>query len=386
MNSVIWAAGSLCAAASIAHLLSIGLALGHRRTRAAPTPAAGHPPVSIIRPVCGLDFGVEATLRSTFALDDPRCEIVFCVASSADPVVPLVRRLIAEHPHVDAKLLVGNDRVSDNPKLNNVVKGWRAAAHPWIAMVDSNVLLPRDFVRRLFASQAPETGLVSSPPLGAEPDGFPAELECAFLNSYQARWQFAADAIGLGFAQGKLLFAHRDLIEQAGGIGALGAESAEDAAATKIVRAAGLSVNLFDRPLPHPLGSRTFEDVWQRQIRWARLRRATFPAYFFPEIFTGSVFPAACLALFAFALELPVAAFLALFLFAWYGVEALFVYAAGWPRTPHALLAWLVRDLLLPVLWIRAWAGRDFVWRGHAMTADSARDQLARNHAGAQGD
>jgi len=386
MNAVIWAAGSLCAAASVAHFLSIGLVLGRRRDRPVPAPATGHPPVTIIRPLCGVDFGVEATLRSTFALDDPRAEIIFCVASSSDPVVPLAQELIAEHPHVDAKLLAGNDRVSDNPKLNNVVKGWRAAAHPWIAMVDSNVMMPRDFVARLFAAQTPETGLVTSPPLGAEPDGFAAELECAFLNSYQARWQFAADAIGLGFAQGKLLFTHRDLIERAGGIGALGGESAEDAAATKIVRAAGLRVRLFDRPLPHPLGSRAFEDVWQRQMRWARLRRVTFPLYFLPEIFTGSVFPAACMAVLAAALEWPAVLSVMLFLFAWYGAEALLVRAAGWPRTPHALLAWIVRDLLLPVLWIRAWAGRDFVWRGHAMTADSSRDQLARNHAGAQGD
>ena len=45
------------------------------------------PPVTIIRPVCGLDNFVEATLRSTFALDYPRYEILFCAASARDPVV-----------------------------------------------------------------------------------------------------------------------------------------------------------------------------------------------------------------------------------------------------------------------------------------------------------
>jgi ceramide glucosyltransferase len=84
------------------------------------------------------------------------------------------------------------------------------------------------------------------------------------------------------------------------------------------------------------------------------------------------------------ALDLPVTASLGLFLFAWYGAEIGFVRAIGWPRTRHTLLAVILRDLLLPVLWTRAWAGRDFVWRGHAMTAGSARDQLARRPAGAQ--
>ena len=53
-----------------------------------------------------------------------------------DPVIPLIRRLMAEHPKVPARLLVGDDRISINPKLNNLVKGWNAADHDWIVMAD----------------------------------------------------------------------------------------------------------------------------------------------------------------------------------------------------------------------------------------------------------
>lgn len=28
----------------------------------------------------------------------------------------------------------------------------------------------------------------------------------------------------------------------------------------------------------------------------------------------------------------------------------------------------MLRDLLLPVLWVDAWAGTDFVWRGNQMS------------------
>ena len=125
--------------------------------------------VTIIRPVCGLDAYEEATLRSTFELDYPQLEILLCCGSAQDPVVPLVQRLIAEHPHVEARLLIGDDRVSENPKLNNVIKGWRAASHAWIVITDSNVLLPRDYIDRLFAAWTPGTGLVSAPPIGTRP-------------------------------------------------------------------------------------------------------------------------------------------------------------------------------------------------------------------------
>jgi cellulose synthase/poly-beta-1,6-N-acetylglucosamine synthase-like glycosyltransferase len=144
--------------------------------------------VSLVRPVCGIDNYVEDTLHSAFHLDYSRYEIIFCVAFAADPVVPLVRRLIAEHPHVAAQLLIGNESISDNPKPNNVYKGWRAAAHDWVVMAESNVLMPRDYIERLLAAWRHDTGLVASPPIGCCPDGFWAELECAFLNGYQARW------------------------------------------------------------------------------------------------------------------------------------------------------------------------------------------------------
>ena len=138
--------------------------------------------------------------------------------------------------------------MSNNPKLNNVLKGWHAATHDWIIIADSNVLMPRDYIERLFASWRTDTGLVASPPIGSQPDGFWAELECAFLNTYQARWQYIADAFGFGFAQGKTMLWRRADLERAGGIEALGKEVAEDAAATKIVRGAGLKVRLVDRP------------------------------------------------------------------------------------------------------------------------------------------
>src|SRR5262245_35775715 len=94
-----------------------------RRCRVRPLPLsdyAGGPPVTIIRPVCGVDPTDEQTLRSTFELAYPSYEMLFCSASADDPACALVRRLIAEYPSARARLLIGDERVSQNPKLNNV--------------------------------------------------------------------------------------------------------------------------------------------------------------------------------------------------------------------------------------------------------------------------
>src|ERR1700722_9724134 len=250
------------------HTVSIIVTIFRCRPRPVLAPPPGAPPVTIVRPVCGLDNFVEETLRTSFELDYPEYELIFCVASERDPVVPVVRKLITEHKAISAKLLVGDDRISTNPKLNNCAKGWRAAAHPFVAIADSNVLMPRDYIQRLLAAWRPDTGLVCSPPQGCRPIGLWANLECAFLNSYEARAQFFADSLGIGFAQGKTMrWRHADL-EAAGGIRALAAEVAEDAASTKIVRATGQRVRLVDGPFQQPLGRRTLRGVRRRQTRW----------------------------------------------------------------------------------------------------------------------
>src|SRR5262249_59960885 len=107
----------------------------------------------------------------------------------------------------------------------------------------------------------------------------------------QGGWQDVVDSFGKGVAQGKTMLWRRADLERAGGIAALGKEVAEDAAATKIVRDAGLKVRLIDRPLAQPLGHRGAREVWNRQLRWARLRRASFLLYFLPEILSGGLLP-----------------------------------------------------------------------------------------------
>jgi len=373
MTILSWAAAAFCIFTTAIHLASTLAAIIRCRAPAAHLPARHPAPgVSLVRPICGIENHVEETLASAFALDYPRYEIVLCVASAQDPVVPLARRLIAAHPGVPARLLVGNEKISDNPKLNNIYKGWREAAHEWIVLADSNVLMPSDYIQRLLAAWRPATGLVCSPPVGGRPDGFWAELECAFLNTYQARFQYAVDTLGFGFAQGKSMLWNRNVLERAGGIRALGSQLAEDAAATKVVRSAGLEVRLVDAPFEQPLGHRSAAEVWRRQVRWARLRRTSFKACFMPEVVSGAVWPIAAAALVAVQSDLPlltVPAVAAL----WYGSEAVLAWAAGWHLTARSPLAWALRDLLLPVVWLNGLFGTDFVWRGNQMRVAESR-------------
>jgi ceramide glucosyltransferase len=292
-----------------------------------------------------------------------------------NPAAVLVRRLIGLNPDVKARLLIGNHAISANPKLNNLVKGWRVASGDWIIFADSNVLMPPDYVQRLLAGWRNDTGILCSPPIGCRPDGFGAELECAFLNTYQARWQYASDTIGQGFAQGKTMLVRQRDLARAGGIHALAEEIAEDAAATKIVRRLGLRATLVDAPFGQPLGARTIKQVWDRQTRWSRLRRMTFPGFFAAEILTGSLLPLVAWAYVANSLELPATtatAAVAGLATIWFGSEALLARVADWHLTWRSPLGWVLRDALLPCVWVHAWLSHGYAWRGNEIrTAES---------------
>ncbi len=370
------------AAAMLGHVLTVALTLLRVGGGGSSKSASARASVTIIRPVCGLDHFDALTLQSTFELNHPDCKIVFCAAREADPAVPLVRALIAANPHARARLLIGDDAPTDNPKLNNIVKGWNAARTEWVVIADSNVLMPPDYIDQLLESWSGDTGLVCSPPLASRPIGFWAEVECAFLNTYQARWQLAADAVGLGFAQGKSMLWRRSDLNDAGGVEALALEIAEDAAATKIVRERGKRVRLVNRPFEQPLGARRARQVWDRQVRWARLRRATFPLFYAPEILTGGLVPMFAAAAAASAMEMDAVASVTAAAALWYGAEAALAWIAGWHFSWRSPAAWLARDLLLPALWIEGLVGDGFTWRGNDMTvARQSLDEAAEGRA-----
>jgi len=278
-----------------AHLVSIALVWA----RYAPmprAPRANQPFVSLLRPVCGLDQFDRETLASSFNQDYPDHEVLFCVASPGDPAVAFLEALIAAYPDAKAQVLVGDTVISGNPKLNNLVKGYAATQAEWVIMTDANLLLPQDYLARVMAEWRNDTGLVSAPAAGSRPGNLWGAVECAVLNTSHARWQLAADSLGFGFAQGKTLAWSRSVLEAGGGLPALGDDLAEDVAATKLVRRQGLKVRLPQQLWEQPIGARNARAVWDRHQRWAKIRRAGFPAIYMGEILNGPLVPLLALA------------------------------------------------------------------------------------------
>ncbi|MDO5704458.1 MAG: ceramide glucosyltransferase [Paracoccus sp. (in: a-proteobacteria)] len=350
----------------VAHLVNVVM-VAHRYGRpVARVAPQDMPPVTLLRPVCGLENGLDQTLGSGFRQDTPDFQLIHCVDDPGDPAIPVLRRLMAAYPQVAAHLLIGRDTISGNPKLNNMVKGWAAARGDWVVMADSNLDLPPDYLRQVLACRAPGIGLVTSCGTGLGPQNLWARVEAGFLNGFQTRWMLAADDLGIGYAQGKTLALPRDWLNERGGLIALAAEKAEDIAATALVRRDGLSVRMVPRPFAQPLGIRPAGAVWKRQARWAQLRRDGVTAVYAAEPLVSPVVLSVLLALSWPAAILP-------FLLIWYGGEWVLARRAGWPHGVADVPAWAIRDLMQPALWLAGWRSAPISWRGNAVTATAGQ-------------
>lgn len=354
----------------VATALIAGLRLrGGRR----PAPDESREPVGILVPVAGLPAADAPRALTALGLVRDGDELVYCAFDEWEPIVAPIRAAIARHPGGNVRLLVGRQNTTGNPKLDNMEKGYAALSRDLVVSVDGNVAVHPGLVEEALALMDAKTGVVSSPAIGTLPDGFAADVDCAFLNTLYARWQLASDAIGAGYAQGKLLVFRKSMIEAAGGFEALGADTAEDSSATKIARRAGLKVRLLRHPVEQPLGRRTLRDIWARYVRWAQLRRESFPALYAVEWLMTPLAPAMLAAMAAQGGPVHPATAVVGLLAAWYAVEAVLARAAGWPLSMTFPAACLVRDAMAVAIWPVALFRRRYRWRGEAITTGRAR-------------
>jgi ceramide glucosyltransferase len=354
--------GTWWIAALSVHVGSAVLALLQPRIRGRQAANRDRPPVSILIPVKRAEHALEAALEAAFRLDYPSYDVTIAAARADAPALPAADRVRGRFPRVPARLVVSETPVSASPKVNNLARPLAEAAHDHVLILDSNVRLAPDQLSRLMAALVPGTGLAVAVQITIEPRGLAAELECAFINGYQGRLFLAFSALGGGFGIGKSMLFRRSDFARAGGIPAIAKSVLEDHAISKALARCGLKTAIAGTVVRQHLGRRSWGEVWNRQFRWMVCRRFEEPRAFVFEPLAA--LPAAALAG-AGAAALAggpaglVAGGTAL---VWFATEALFLAAKGWGLRPLSPLAWAMRELIVPALWLRAWSTSVVSW------------------------
>src|SRR5271170_6394353 len=97
----------LAAAPIVYYFLAIVAAKRFFRASAAPSLEFA-PPVSILKPIRGLDRETYENYASFCAQDYPEFEILFCVSDDEDPAVPVIEKIVRDFPDCHIELLIGS--------------------------------------------------------------------------------------------------------------------------------------------------------------------------------------------------------------------------------------------------------------------------------------
>ena len=109
------------------------------------------PPVSILKPIRGLDPDARENLASFCRLDYPEYEIVFCVDPDDEAVLAVLQKLTVDFPQCRIRVLYGSGRVATNDKVAKLARLVNDAAHETAVISDSDVRVRPDYLRQLVA-------------------------------------------------------------------------------------------------------------------------------------------------------------------------------------------------------------------------------------------
>ena len=322
------------------------------------------PPVSILKPVKGLDAEAYENFASFCRQDYPCFELIFGIASPDDPAIPVIERLREDFPEVDIRLVIGSVS-GTNRKAGLLHMLANRARYDVLAVSDSDMRVTPDYLHRVVAPLAdPQIGLVTCPYRGELPTTFTARLEALYMGvSFLPSVLVARKFLNMRFAMGATNVLRRRDLALLGGFAAISDYLADDYQLGVSISRLGLRVHLSEYVVASILGVTTFPEQWHREVRWAHCNRISRPLEY-PGLLLSFSTPLA-VTLLAVSGFSPLG-WLAL------GISLVLRWGVGWLTAGYTgdvvsrrWLFWLpVRDMLSALVWCAGVVGRHIVWRG----------------------
>lgn len=343
-------------------LFAIGRVRAFRK-RAAPSPQA-LPPITIFKPLHGLEPHLEENLRSFCDQDYPRFQIVFTAADANDPALEVARHLQRRFADRDIVLAGGAAHDTPNPKIGNIMSGYDRAAHDILVIADSDIRVGPGYLRAIAASFADlQTGAATCL-YGARSDrSLASELGAMHVNDFFAPSVLVAQTLEpLTYCFGASMAVRREVLEKAGGLCALGQHLGDDYLLGRLVVQAGYRVELCAHVVQTNASDPDLRALWRHELRWARTILAARPAGFAGSVLTYALPLSLVYAILAASPFGGTLAALAAALRTILHYESRATFAPKGRATP-----WLIplRDSLSLGVWTASFFGRSVRWRSN---------------------
>lgn len=348
----------LLAGSLVYSVLSIVAAIRYRSVR--PSELLSAEPISILKPLAGLDLGLESNLRTFFEQDYPAFEILFALRQADDPAAAVVAQLQRKYPSIPSRLLVTGEPPYPNAKVFSLDQMLAAAANDLVVMSDSDIRVTASLLRTVAAEfRDPSLGVATCPYRAVPGPSLWSRMEATGMNTdFWAGALVARMLEGMRFAVGPTIVARRRVLQSIGGFTRLKDYLAEDFVMGKFAADAGHGVLLSSYVIEHHIGSSTLAQNIAHRIRWTRSTRRSRPAGYVGQLFT---------------MPLPLALLVCTAHTAWWPILPLTLLVRGLAaytvaaRALHARINWLLlplEDVIGFCFWLAGFFGNTISWRG----------------------
>jgi ceramide glucosyltransferase len=322
------------------------------------------PPMSLLKPLCGTEPGLETNLESFFLQDYPDFEILLAVCDPNDPAAEVARRLLTQHPQIPAQLLITGKSAYPNTKVHSLEKMGQVARYEILVITDSDVSVDGNYLSAMAKSfEPPEVGAVTNLYRGRGVREFWSKLEALGMSTEFMAGVIVAERLeGMKFMLGPSMAIRSSCLKGIGGFPVLAEYLADDFVLGERIAAAGHRIVLSSYVVDHHAYSTGFLHSFKHRLRWNRSSRFSRPTGYWGQGFTYGLAWALvlCSAALSFWTALVLLGSLALRLWLAHTL------GKGLLKDPFVEAnIWLVpvQDLLSFATWIGGFAGREIVWR-----------------------
>ena len=343
-------------------------------------------PISILKPLRGLDPNAYENFASFCRQDYPEFEIIFGVSDAEDPAVPVVRQVMADFPERSMRLLVIAERLGANGKVSNLCRMARAARYDLLVITDSDVRVEPGYLRGVAEMfRDPEVGGVTALYRGHDnvqagskrsphPLQFVAAMDCVGSSAaFCGAALVARELEGVKFMMGSTMATTKQRLSEIGGFEAMADLHSDDYELGRRIADLGYRIELLPEPVWMAFPSQTLGKYLRHELRWAIGIRNIRPGGHFGMLFTHGLpwaIAAACVA--------PSESIGAAYLGAYFVLRFAMAWAVGvWGLRDPILRRrfWVlpVRDLLSFFVWLASFGMNRIEWRGMAFTLEKGR-------------
>jgi len=333
------------------------------------------PPISVLKPVRGLDPNAYENFASFCRQDYPEFEILFAVSDAADPVIPIIQKLIAEFPDRLIRIIVVEESLGANVKVSNLCRLVREARHDLLVITDSDVRVELGYLRSVASIfRDPKVGGVTALYRGVDNLQFVAAMDCVGSSAaFCGAALVARELEGVKFMMGSTMATMKQHLAEIGGFEQMVDLHSDDYELGRRIAARGYRIELLPEPVWMAFPSQTLSAYLRHELRWAIGIRNIRPGGHFGMLFTHGL-PWAIAA----ALVAPSTVIAAAYLSAYFILRFAMAWTVGvWGLRDPILRRrfWLLplRDLLSFFVWLASFGVNQIEWRGTAFTLEKGR-------------